>query len=59
MIGVMYYYRENLMSLRSFLYLAARLLGDWNAIKSGTVGRRIARRIVGRATGRMLGKLFR
>lgn len=45
---------------RGFLYwLLARLLGDVNAVKKGTVGRRIERRATGRATGKALGRLFR
>ena len=44
---------------RSVLYLLARLLGDVNAVKRGTVGKRIARRAAGKLTGRGLGKLFR
>jgi hypothetical protein len=46
-------------SLRSFLYAFARLLGDLNAVRKGTVGKRIARRAVGRMAGRGIGKLFR
>jgi len=45
--------------LRRLLYSAARLLGDVNAVKRGTVGKRVARRLVGRATGRGIGRLFR
>ena len=45
--------------MRSFLYLLARLLGDYSAVQRGTVGKRVARRVVGKVTGRMLGKLFR
>ena len=48
-----------LRPMRRFLYLLARLLGDVNAIRRGTVGKRIARRVAGKATGRLLGKLFR
>lgn len=44
---------------RSVLYKVARILGDVNAVKRGTVGKRIARRAAGRATGRGLGKLFK
>lgn len=42
-------------SFRSFLYLLARILGDVNAIKKGTIGKRVANKIIGRASG----KLFR
>jgi hypothetical protein len=44
---------------RSLLYKLARILGDVNAVKKGTVGRRVARRAAGKLTGRGLGKLFR
>ena len=47
------------MNIRSMLYKAARLMGDANAVKKGTVGKRVARRAAGRATGRSLGKLFK
>jgi hypothetical protein len=46
-------------STRGLLYTLARLMGDVNAVKKGTVGKRIARRTVGKATGRWLGWLFR
>jgi hypothetical protein len=47
------------MNIRSALYAVARLMGDANAVKRGTVGKRIARRAAGRVTGRLLGGLFR
>ena len=47
------------MTLRSALYLLARILGDVSAVRRGTVGRRIARRLAGKVTGRGLGRLFR
>jgi len=47
------------MNIRSMLYKAARVMGDANAIKKGTVGKRVARRAAGRATGRGLGRLFK
>lgn len=47
------------MSLRGFLYALARFLGDVNAVRRGTVGKRIVRRAVGRLTGRALWRLFR
>ena len=43
------------MSLRSQLYQIAKLLGDVNAVKKGTVGRRLGRR----AAGKGMGKLFK
>ena len=38
-------------SVRSCLYLIARTMGDYNAIRRGTVGKRILRRATGRMTG--------
>lgn len=43
--------------LRSWLYWAARLLGDVNAIQRGPEA--IARRLVRKAAGRQFGKLLR
>lgn len=45
--------------VRSFLYSLAKLLGDLNSVKNGTVGKRIARRAVGKATGKTMYKLFK
>ncbi|MEX1021563.1 MAG: hypothetical protein WD058_00310 [Dehalococcoidia bacterium] len=47
------------MSVRGWLYLVAKLMGDANAVKKGRVGRRVGRRIAGKTTGRLLGRLFR
>ena len=47
------------MSIRGLLYTVAKLMGDVNAVKKGTVGKRVARRTVGKATGRTMRKLFR
>jgi hypothetical protein len=47
------------MGLRDSLYKAARLLGDFNAVQKGKVGKRIVRRAVGKATGRTLRKLIK
>jgi hypothetical protein len=46
-------------TVRGLLYTLARLMGDVNAVKKGTIGKRIGRRIVGRMTGRGIGRLFR
>ncbi|MGM0747075.1 hypothetical protein [Bacillus atrophaeus] len=48
-----------LNKIRSALYKSARILGDVNAAKNGTIGKRIARRAVGKATGKLMGKLFK
>ncbi len=47
---------------RGFLYWLARILGDWQAISSGSskkVARRIGRRAAGRTTSKALWKLFK
>jgi hypothetical protein len=44
---------------RGLLYALARFLGDVQAVRKGTVGRRVGRRIVGRASARGIGRLFR
>ena len=44
--------------MRSLLYLIAKLMGDFNAVKKNKVGRRVGRRVAGKATGRLMGKLF-
>jgi hypothetical protein len=45
--------------IRTVLYALARVLGDVNAVRRGTVGRRIGRRVTGRLLGRILGRIFR
>jgi hypothetical protein len=44
---------------RGFLYLLAKLLGDFQAARKGRIGKRLARRAAGRATGKGLGRFFR
>lgn len=44
---------------RGFLYTLAKILGDIQAIKKGTIGKRVAKRAVGKATGKAMGKLFK
>src|SRR5512132_1432979 len=38
---------------RSFLYSLTRFLGDYQAVKNGRIGKRLARRAAGRVTGRV------
>ncbi len=45
--------------MRNILYFIAKILGDFNAVQKGKVGKRIVRRIAGKATGRGLGRLFK
>ncbi len=42
------------MKLRNALHAAAKVLGDVDAVRKGTIGRRVARRIKGRIAARTL-----
>jgi hypothetical protein len=37
----------------------APFFGDYQAVKNGRIGKRLARRAAGKVTGRGLGRLFR
>lgn len=39
--------------VRKFLYALAKFLGDVNAVKRGTVGKRIRNRAIGKMTGKL------
>ncbi|WP_307894047.1 hypothetical protein [Bacillus swezeyi] len=39
--------------VRKFLYGFAKFLGDVNAVKQGTVGKRVRNRVIGKFTGRL------
>ena len=41
--------------IRSALYGTAKILGDVNSVKRGTVGKRITNRVTGKVTGRVGG----
>ena len=41
------------------MYTLAKLMGDYNAVKKGKVGKRVGRRLAGRATGKSMQKLFK
>lgn len=47
------------MNIRSILYRVAAFLGDVQAVRNNTVGRRIARRAAGRIAGKLLGRIFK
>lgn len=49
----------SIQKTRGFLYTLAKILGDVNAVKKGTVGKRVARRVAGRTTGKALRRLFK
>lgn len=47
---------------RGFLYRLARLLGDWQAVSSGSgkkMAKRASRRVAGKATGKTLRRLLK
>ncbi|MCY8488739.1 hypothetical protein [Bacillus atrophaeus] len=48
----------NINKIRSLLYKSARILGDVNASKNGTLGKRVARRAAGKATGKIFRSIF-
>jgi len=52
----------SLNKTRGYLYKLARLLGDFQAISSGSsqkMTKRVGRRITGRAAGKTMRKLFK
>lgn len=49
----------NLNKIRSALYKSARILGDVNAAKKGSLGKRMARRAAGKATNKLLRNIFK
>lgn len=49
----------NINKIRSALYKSAKILGDVNAAKNGTLGKRIARRAAGKATNKLMRNLFK
>ena len=44
---------------RSALYKTAKILGDINAVKRGTIGRRVTHRVSGKISARLLSKFVR
>ena len=44
---------------RSVLYKIAKILGDVNSVKRGTMGRRITSRVAGKVSGRVTGAITR
>ncbi|MCV3202518.1 hypothetical protein [Bacillus velezensis] len=49
----------SISKIRSLFYKSARVLGDVQAVKNGTIGKRVARRAAGRATGKLLRSIFK
>jgi hypothetical protein len=41
------------MDIRNVLYILARAMGDYRAIRNGKAGQRIGRRILGKVLGRL------
>ena len=44
---------------RSALYKSAKILGDVNSVKRGTIGKRLTNRLVGKASGRFSSAISR
>ena len=44
---------------RSTLYKTAKILGDVNSIKRGTIGKRVTGRVVGKVSGRVFSGVTR
>ncbi|MEC0385418.1 hypothetical protein ABEV77_18665 [Bacillus subtilis] len=49
----------SISKIRSLFYKSARVLGDVQAAKNGTLGKRVARRAAGRATNKLLRSIFK
>ncbi|WP_252316038.1 hypothetical protein [Sinobaca sp. H24] len=45
--------------LSRLLFRASRTMGDAQAVRNGTIGKRIARRLVGRQAGRLIRRIIR
>ena len=45
--------------MRSVLYKTAKILGDVNSVKRGTLGKRITSRVAGKVSGRVTGAMTR
>ena len=50
-----YLWRFDMAGFRGLLYSLAKMMGDYNAVKKGKVGKRVA----GKATGKAMRKLFK
>lgn len=51
--------KMSINKIRSALYKSAKIFGDVNAVKNGTIGKRIARRAAGKATSKLFRNLFK
>ena len=54
-----YLWGLDMAGFRGLLYTLAKLMGDYNAVKKGKVGKRVGRRVAGKATGKAMRKLFK
>ena len=54
-----YLWRVDMAGFRGLLYSLAKLMGDYNAVKKGKVGKRVGRQVAGKATGKAMKKLFK
>ena len=58
-VNSQYLWGFDMAGFRGLLYSLAKLMGDYNAVKKGKVGKRVGRRVAGRATGKAMRKLFK
>jgi hypothetical protein len=54
-VNSQYLWGFDMAGFRGLLYSLAKLMGDYNAVKKGKVGKRVARK----ATGKAMRKLFK
>ena len=58
-VNSQYLWGFDMAGFRGLLYSLAKLMGDYNAVKKGKVGKRVGRRVAGKATGKAMRKLFK
>ncbi|MDP4549828.1 hypothetical protein Q9251_02925 [Alkalihalobacillus macyae] len=47
------------MGLKSNIYKFLRIWNDIDAVRKGTIGKRVGRRVTGKITGKVMGRLFK
>ena len=58
-VNSQYLWGFDMAGFRALLYSLAKLMGDYNAVKKGKVGKRVGRRVAGKAAGKAMRKLFK
>ncbi|WP_199484588.1 hypothetical protein [Peribacillus glennii] len=49
----------SLNKLTRLMHGLAKILGDVDAVRKGTIGKRVARRVADKVIGKLMGKLFK